>query len=206
MTKVNINAEPQAPQKRKPQERVLRTRAALMDSARRIVAEKGYAGLRAEAVAQAAGVAKGTVFSHFPDMDHLIAALVAEDLARLPPCRSAPQGGVAQFLADLDPLFDFMASDTRIIAALARFSGPEGAGLGVEAALCARGEDIARCLARLVPVGSGANDPGLLAEGVMAFVFHTAASALCAEGEGRKAQRQRMHELVRRWVGPVSES
>lgn len=198
MTEVNIDHGQNIG--RAPQARTLRTRAAILAAARSMAAD-GYGALRADGVAQAAGIAKGTVFAHFPDMDHLTAALVAEALAALPPL--APPRDVAALAAGLAPVLDFMASDPRIIAALARFSGPEGAGLGVDAAICDRVAGIAGAIAALQAQGRAAQgDPGLLAEGVMAFAFHTAASALCAEGPGAAAARALFDRLVTRWLAP----
>lgn len=198
MTAVNID-HGQNPV-RAPQARTLRTRAAILAAARDM-ATGGYGALRADAVAQAAGIAKGTVFAHFPDMDHLTAALVAEALAALPR-PDAPQD-VAALVSGLAPMLDFMASDPRVIAALARFSGPEGAGLGVDTAICDRVAGIAWAIAALQAQGRAApGDPGLLAEGVMAFAFHTAAAALCAEGPGAAAARALFYRLVTRWLAP----
>lgn len=185
---------------RAPQARTLRTRAAILAAARDM-ATGGYGALRADAVAQAAGIAKGTVFAHFPDMDHLIAVLVAEGLAALPP-PAAPQD-VTGLVAGLGPMLDFMASDPRIIAALARFSGPEGAGLGIDAAICTQVGAVAAAIAGLQAQGKVApGDPGLLAEGIMAFAFHTAASQLCAEAERAAAARALFGALVTRWLAP----
>jgi TetR/AcrR family transcriptional regulator, fatty acid biosynthesis regulator len=185
---------------RAPQARTLRTRAAILAAARDMAAG-GYGALRADGVAQAAGIAKGTVFAHFPDMDHLTAALVAEALAALPPL--APPQDVSGLVAGLAPMLDFMASDPRIIAALARFSGPEGAGLGVDAAICAQAEAVAWAIANLQAQGKVApGDPGLLAEGIMAFAFHTAASSLCAEAARAEAARTTFERLVTRWLAP----
>lgn len=197
LTEVNIDHGQNSG--RAPQARTLRTRAAILAAGRAMVAAGGYGALRAEAVAQAAGIAKGTVFAHFPDMDHLIAALVAEALAALP--RPDMPADVAGLVAGLAPMLDFMASDPRIIAALARFSGPEGAGLGVDVAICDLGVTIATGIARLQAEGKAApGDPGLLAEGILAFAFHTAASQLCAEGARAAAARALFAGLATRWL------
>lgn len=198
MTEVNID---HGQKTRSPQARTLRTRAAILSAARDMVSEGGHGSLRADGVAEAAGIAKGTVFAHFPDMDHLTAALVAEELAALPPVAD-PQD-VAGLVAGLAPMLDFMASDPRIIAALARFSGPDGAGLGIESAVCMQAASMAAAIAALQAQGRAApGDPGLLAEGVLAFAFHTAATSLCAEGPGALAARAQFDRLVSRWLAP----
>ena len=68
---------------RPPQKRRLETRARLLAESARLVAAQGYAGLRVEDVVEAAGVAKGTLFSHFTDKDGLLAVLIGAKMMRL---------------------------------------------------------------------------------------------------------------------------
>lgn len=49
----------------------LEKRAAILDAAKRLFVEQGYAGTSMDAVAAAAGVSKLTVYSHFGDKDTL---------------------------------------------------------------------------------------------------------------------------------------
>lgn len=60
----------------------LATRALLLDTAARLVAEQGADGATTRALAQAAGVAAGTVFAHFPDKTSLYEALLHEHVER----------------------------------------------------------------------------------------------------------------------------
>src|SRR6056297_1375519 len=60
----------------KIQPRALQTRARLLDAAQEIIAEVGYEGLRTQEVVKRAGVAKGTLFAHFPDKDALMEILI----------------------------------------------------------------------------------------------------------------------------------
>ncbi|MEJ7795077.1 MAG: TetR/AcrR family transcriptional regulator [Nocardioides sp.] len=55
------------------QERLDATRAGIVDAALGLVAEKGYAGCSVALVANAAGVATGSVYRHFPDKGALFA-------------------------------------------------------------------------------------------------------------------------------------
>lgn len=57
------------------------TRAALLQATGRLVQEVGYAGTTIRAVAQAAGIAEGTIYRHFPDKDSLLLAAAAEQHA-----------------------------------------------------------------------------------------------------------------------------
>ena len=68
---------------RAPQKRRLETRARLQEVAATIVQEQGYSGLRVEDVVARAGVAKGTLFSHFKDKDGLLAVLIGDEVMRL---------------------------------------------------------------------------------------------------------------------------
>jgi AcrR family transcriptional regulator len=65
---------------RPPQERVdaARNRRRVLAAASRLFAEQGVAGVTMDAVAQAAGVGKGTVFRRFGDKSGLAAALLDE--------------------------------------------------------------------------------------------------------------------------------
>ncbi len=58
-------------------------RAAILDAAQRLFPDRGYDGVSMDAIAQAAGVSKLTVYSHFEDKESLFAAAVTtccEDL------------------------------------------------------------------------------------------------------------------------------
>ena len=87
---------------RKQQKRTIETRAKLLDAAREIEAGTGLDSITADAVAKAAGVAKGTVFAHFGDMDGLLSHLLIERLEALHSAMQSgagPQTGMAPLLA-----------------------------------------------------------------------------------------------------------
>ncbi len=54
------------------------TRTKLIEATRSVVAEVGYAHASTRAIAQAAGVAEGTIYRHFPDKSSLFFAAVLE--------------------------------------------------------------------------------------------------------------------------------
>ena len=81
------------------------TRARLMEATRSVVREVGYAHASTRAIAQAAGVAEGTIYRHFPDKAALFFATVLESnapivawVATLP--ARAGEGSVEENLAD----------------------------------------------------------------------------------------------------------
>lgn len=188
---------------RRQQTRTRETRAAILAAARALALAEGLGALRAERIAAAAGIAKGTVFAHFPDMGHLTAALSAERIAALPPL--PPVASVEALVAALRPLFDLLAGDGAVAAALSRFAGPEGAELGVEGAVCAQLAQIAGAIAALQARGAASpGAPDELAEGVLAFVVHAAATARCAGGAGEGAAVALLGALVGRWLAPAA--
>lgn len=68
---------------RKPQQRSIATRARVLQAARELSEKHGLELVTAEAVATEAGVAKGTVFAHFGDMDGLLSHVLLDRLNAL---------------------------------------------------------------------------------------------------------------------------
>ena len=81
------------------------TRARLIEATRNVVREVGYAHASTRAIAQAAGVAEGTIYRHFPDKASLFFATVLESNAPIVawvttlPAR-AGEGAVEENLTD----------------------------------------------------------------------------------------------------------
>src|SRR4051812_19712921 len=63
-------------------ERAEATRRALLDSARRLFAERGYAAVGTEEIVRASGVTRGALYHHFADKKELFRA-VYEDVERM---------------------------------------------------------------------------------------------------------------------------
>lgn len=165
---------------RRVQARSVATRESLLAAGREIVAAGGMAGLRTEEVVLRAGTAKGTFFAHFSDREHFLAALLAERLSRDFAGLTAPMDR-AGLMALLETVFTAFAADADTVALLARFSGPAGAGLGIDLIICGVIERLAEGLTRMQSAGLVSNlaPPEVLAEGLMALTFHAAASAQC---------------------------
>jgi AcrR family transcriptional regulator len=182
---------------RKVQARTLATRDRLLSAGREIVAAQGMAGLRTEEVVLRAGTAKGTFFAHFTDRDHFLAALLAESLGADLEGLAAPldRPGLMQLLERVYCLF---AADAETVTLLARFSGPAGAGLGLDRLICVVIDRLAEGVAGMQARGEIAvrRTPEVLAEALMALIFHAAASAQCGMHGDAAAVRARADGLL----------
>jgi TetR/AcrR family transcriptional repressor of mexJK operon len=78
---MNLLARPTGPGRPKDLEK----RAAILEAAKDLFTERGYAGVSMDAIAQAAGVSKLTVYNHFEDKQALfLAAVKAKCEAQMP--------------------------------------------------------------------------------------------------------------------------
>lgn len=191
--------------KRAVQKRTLETRARLIDSAKALVAEKGYEALRVEEVVLKAGVAKGTFFAHFPDKDALMDQLIGaridaylDEIEQLPPPRNVPA-----LVEAITPMLSFMTCERYVFDIVLRHSG---------AALSDEIGPIAATFWRADGVVSGwladasfRSDvpPKMLAEGVQAFAMQAMALHFCALHSDR-GMTERLVEYLEAWLLPVS--
>jgi AcrR family transcriptional regulator len=72
---MSIDVEPEATRRQKGGKRA-RTRAALVEAASRLIAEKGYEQVGLEDVAAAAGLSRGAIYYNFKSRDELFLAVV----------------------------------------------------------------------------------------------------------------------------------
>jgi TetR/AcrR family transcriptional repressor of mexJK operon len=92
--------------------------AAILDAAMRLFPARGYDGVSVDAIAQAAGVSKLTVYSHFADKEALFRAAVIECCAQLLPHRLfEPEPGldVGEALLRIARAFSELMFDDRAI-------------------------------------------------------------------------------------------
>lgn len=96
-------------------ERRATTRAALLNAAERLIAERGYHRASLLDIARAAGYSKGAVFHHFQSKDDLLLALLADRLASQreavarvanEPVEEAPRALIAQ--VPFDPTWNLL--------------------------------------------------------------------------------------------------
>lgn len=94
-------------------------RAAVLDAAMVLFPSRGYDGVSMDAIAQAAGVSKLTVYNHFADKEALFAAAVTECCAQLLPHRLfVPDPGlpVAEALFQIARPFVDLMMDERAVS------------------------------------------------------------------------------------------
>lgn len=108
---------------RKTQQRTLLTRNRILDAARDLAGQENLDAVTAEAIAEAAGVAKGTVFAHFGDMDGLLSYLLLDRLRELllANTEQGHQNAAAappQELGELDPVQLILSKMMRLISVI----------------------------------------------------------------------------------------
>lgn len=186
------------------QDRSLRTRQALIDAARHLCSEAGYAGLKVEDIVARAGVAKGTFFAHFRDKDALLEKLIGDDLDVLLDDlekTTAPRT-VDDVVDAVLPVFAYMASDRQRFDIILRYSGAAGvAQIGPIAMTFGRRDAI---LKRWLAQASFRNDigPELMAEGIDAFGIQAVALNYCAINMNIMALRDRLRTYLDAWLMP----
>jgi len=195
---------------RPPQQRRLKTRAKLIEVASEIVAVQGYSSLRVEDVVEQAGVAKGTLFSHFKDKDGLLAVLIgAEIMAHLDQMESQGQpNSINDVIARLSPLLDFIATDRVIFELLLRYSGSTGAEIDevVTAGLVRQVTLFAGWLTELQNINIVRDDTPaeLLSEGIQAFLYHVLALWFCIEHTNTDTPATSLRPFLHSWLAPKS--
>lgn len=189
--------------KKPVQKRTLETRAKLLNSAQKIISNKGFGAMRVEEVVADAGVAKGTFFAHFHDkdalMDQIVGANIDEHLDDL--VTQAPPQTVNDLIERLLPLMGFMTHERYVFDLIIRHSG------------AAAKEDIgpiARTFDRQIVLlsewlaqGSFRKDvtPDILAEGIQAFAVQCMALHFCAINT-EPPMRTRLTTYLNAWLRP----
>lgn len=83
--------------------RPLSTKERLLEQAARLFAERGYAGVSLEDIAQSAGFTKGAVYSHFGSKEQTFLAALRAETAALAAIRHAATSGEGQPDPDAQP-------------------------------------------------------------------------------------------------------
>ncbi len=191
---------------RAPQKRRLETRARLLAVAEEIVAEGGYGALRAEDVVSRAGVAKGTLFSHFRDMDGLLAVLIGGRVMTLldEMEQTAPPQSPAQICAVLAPQLEFVGRERVIFDILLRYSGVTAAQAEevIAEGFLRQVSILEDWLRPMQAAGSIRTDQPalLLAEGIQGFLNHVLAIWFCQEHDTGDSPRAALQPYIDAWL------
>ena len=178
-------------------ERSEATRGALLDAARSLFAEHGYADTGTPAVCAAAGLTRGALYHHFADKRDLLHAVLARESADVVAAieAAAPQGAspVQALLDGADAYLDAMAVSGR--TRLLLIEGPAALGREAMAALdAAHGEAALRAGLQAACV-KGVDLDALAA--LLSAAFDRAALDLQAGGS-RKAVSAALRWLLKR--------
>lgn len=99
-----------------------RRRVDVLQAARDVIRQQGYAQARMADIARQAGVATGTVYLYFPSKEALVAALADDHLQRLCACLEAtlsqPQPPAVRLAAALQAAFDFAVQEQDVVRLL----------------------------------------------------------------------------------------
>ncbi|MDE4190126.1 MULTISPECIES: TetR/AcrR family transcriptional regulator [Rhodobacterales] len=193
---------------RQPQKRRLETRAKLLEVTAELVATEGYSGLKVEDVVNRAGVAKGTLFSHFRDKDGLLAVLIgAEVMRHLDQMeeKGAPDSREA-LLERIAPLLEYVAGDRVIFDLLLRYSGSTGTETdevvteGFYRQIAIWGDWIAQ----LQQAGLVRDDypAQFLAEGIQAFLNQVIAIWFCMSSPNEQTPLDALRPFLEAWLAP----
>lgn len=189
------------------QTRSRKTRAALVDAARDLVARGGYEALRVDEVVAQAGVAKGTFFAHFTDKDGILTELMGAELnQRLDQMEHAPAPTSPREAAlRMSPVVDYLSRERTVFDIVMRYSGGMGPtgnpiiadGITRQVAI------LTRWIAQGAATGQMRSDQdhALLAEGVQAFVAQVVALHFCTEEGKRRTPTEELVPFLDAWLG-----
>ncbi|MES0810661.1 TetR/AcrR family transcriptional regulator [Roseibium sp. SCPC15] len=174
---------------RKPQQRSIATRARVLQAARDLSRIHGLEQVTAEAVAKEAGVAKGTVFSHFGDMNGLLTYVLldrlnalrspAQDPGDLPQAVTDPVGLLMQRMMGLIGVITDSPTVLRLFLDNIGVTKPTCAAEFVEALDALDAELIAFLQVwqnsdAFTPTLRKDRSPGEMTDGLIAFMIHGA--------------------------------
>jgi AcrR family transcriptional regulator len=186
-------------------ERSARTRAALLASARRLFAEKGFAATGREEIAEVAGVTRGALYHHFASKTEVAAAVVAEIedelVERVVTAALESRGLRDQLLRGCRAYVEACADPT-----MARILADAPAVLGIEAC---RALDAAACIPLLLSAFSRAEEEGVAVPGdpgvaaALLLGFLNEAGAIIAASPHDRALTARVGATVDAFVGKL---
>jgi AcrR family transcriptional regulator len=82
--------------------RIERTRRLVLDAAAKIVVERGFEGATIEAISEVCGVARSTIYRHWPDKSALVMqAMKSRVVPKAAPATGSVRGDLLQILGDI---------------------------------------------------------------------------------------------------------
>lgn len=173
------------------------TRERIIDSAARLFNSRGYHQTSIIDIAQEAGVAKGSVYYHFPSKDQLLVSVIEEGVRLIQETIDARTAGVddpaERLLHTLGAIYDVLM-DYQGLAHFALLGGCEGIGREAKEKIDAARERFETDLeARVRELVGDMQDASILAS----ILFGALEGAVRAAGAGRKVRRRRSRERVR---------
>jgi AcrR family transcriptional regulator len=169
------------------------TRSALLDAARALFADKGYADTSTPEIVQRAGVTRGALYHHFADKEGLFRAVIereAVDLAeRIADDTVGVAGPVEAMLAGADAYFDAMAEPGR--SRLLLLEGPAVLGIAAMSEIDRRtgGGELREGLAAAVATREGARVPLDALASTLSAAFDKAALDVAAGASADEYKR-----------------
>lgn len=192
------------PERRSNRQRTAETRAALIDAARALFVEKGYAETGTPEIVAAAKVTRGALYHHFADKADLFKAVIEQEAERI--AEQIEAGSIDTtsplegFLSGADAYFSAMSEPGR--TRLLLLDGPSVLGHAEMARIDSRtgGEELRKGLANALSDDS----PLLALSTILSAGFDRAALAI-AGGTDAKDYREAMRFLFTRLLQPCTQ-
>ncbi len=193
------------PDRRTHQERTEHTRAALIQAARRLFTEKGFAKTGTPEIVEAAQVTRGAMYHHFADKADLFLAVamqcaqeVADRVDRDSQGATSPLDGLMQ---GAQAYFAAMAEDGRAYLLLVEAPSALGAEQRLRISELSGEKELHEGLAAAVPAAIAAHAPMPELTSLVSAAFDHAALAI-ATGASPKKYEVAMHLLLSQLVRP----
>ncbi len=192
------------PDRRSNKARTEQTRGALMDAARALFVEKGYADTSTPEIVRAAGVTRGALYHHFEDKRDLFRAVVAAEAgkvardieAAIPPGLPARDGLIAGSVAYFDAMTVSGRTRLLLVEGPAVLGNADLSGIEADTSEGSLAAGLAAAFGGRVP--ASVSLPVLAA--LLSAAFDRAALAI-AEGADAEAYKATMAALLDRVIG-----
>jgi len=185
------------------QQRTLKTRARLIETAEAVIAQHGFEALRVDQVVKSAGVAKGTFFAHFKDKDALMDMLIGGRIDHFldqVEALAAPQT-ISELTDMLLPLMRFMQSERYVFDVILRYSGAAAEEhIGPIAMTFRRQIEVLSPKLAASPFRKDIS-ADMAAEGVQAFMINAVALQFCAL-QGKTPLASNFSQYLEAWLIP----